>query len=91
MVRKLRRGSKSRIRRKIRKYKKLLEEDKITFKEVEQSFKSWKAHASHGNCYYLIKSTEQYYNKNIKKGEKNGTKTNQPAGWGKSQGQPFKI
>lgn len=86
VVRKLRRGSKSKIRKKIRKYQKLLQEDKITLKEVEQSFKSWKAHASHGDCYYLIKNTEQYYKEKIEKENKNGSKTNQPASWCESQG-----
>lgn len=74
VVRKLRRGSKDTMRKKIRKYAKLLEEDKITIAEVEQSYQSWRAHASHGDCYYLIKKMDQYYYRNIKKEWRNGTK-----------------
>ena len=69
VIRKLRRGSKNKMRKKIRNYKSRLEKGKITHKEVEQSYKSWKAHASHGNCYYLTSKMDQYYNKYIKKGE----------------------
>lgn len=74
VIRKLRRGSKNKMRKKIRKYASMLEQKRITLKEVEQSYKSWKAHASHGDCYYLIKKMDQYYNKYIKKEKSNGTK-----------------
>lgn len=52
----------------------MLEQKRITLKEVEQSYKSWKGHASHGDCYYLVKKMDQYYNKYIKKEKSNGTK-----------------
>lgn len=74
VIRKLRRGSKNKMRKKIRKYASMLEQKRITLKEVEQSYKSWKAHASHGDCYYLVKKMDQYYNKYIKKEKSNGTK-----------------
>lgn len=74
VIRKLRRGSKNKMRKKIRKYAIMLEQKRITLKEVELSYKSWKAHASNGDCHYLVKKMDQYYNKYIKKEKSNGTK-----------------
>lgn len=74
VVRKLRRGSKNRMKKKIRKYASMLEKGEITPDEVEKSYKSWKAHASHGDCYYLIKKMDQYYNEKIVKEKSNGAK-----------------
>ena len=74
VVRKLRRGSKNRMKKKIRKYASMLEKGEITPDEVEKSYKSWKAHASHGDCYYLIKKMDQYYYEKIVKEKLNGAK-----------------
>lgn len=74
VVRKLRRGSKNRMKKKIRKYASMLEKGEITPDEVEKSYKSCKAHASHGDCYYLIKKMDQYYNQKIVKEKLNGAK-----------------
>lgn len=70
VIRKLRRGSKDKMRKKIRKYAKMLEEGKIDLKQVEQSYQSWRNHAKHGNCYYLIKKMDSYFNEKIKESKK---------------------
>ncbi len=69
VIRKLRRNSKNKMKKKIRKYKKMLDKGLITEKEIKLSLKAWKAHASHGNCYNLIKNMEEYYKEVFKKGE----------------------
>ena len=65
VIRKLRKYSKDKMRKKIRKHKKLQVKGLANSKEIELSYKSWKAHASHGNCYNLIKRMDEYYMKNI--------------------------
>lgn len=65
VIRKLRKCSKDKMRKKIRKHKKLQAKGLANPKEIELSYKSWKAHASHGNCYNLTKRMDEYYMKNI--------------------------
>ncbi|MDU2585511.1 MAG: RNA-directed DNA polymerase, partial [Anaerococcus prevotii] len=65
VIRKLRKCSKDKMRKKIRKHKKLQAKGLANPKEIELSYKSWAAHASHGNCYNLIKRMDEYYMKNI--------------------------
>lgn len=74
VVRKLRRGSKERMRKKLKKYKKLLESGKIEPKEVTQSYQSWRSHAKHGNTYYLIKKMDKLYKETMEGVNKHGTK-----------------
>lgn len=50
-------------RRRLTKMRGLLEAGKITPEKVEQSYKSWRGHASKGNCYHLIRNMDQHYNK----------------------------
>lgn len=61
VVRKLRRDSKNRIRRKLKKFRRLLDEGKITFEAVVQSYSSWTGHAGHGNCHHLIRLTDELF------------------------------
>lgn len=63
MIRKVRRKSKNNARRRLTKMHGLLEVGKITPEKVEQSYKSWRGHASKGNCYHLIRNMDQHYNK----------------------------
>lgn len=56
VIRKIRRNSKSKMNRKIKKFNKLYEENKITFEEIRQSTASWIGHAKHGDTYNLRKS-----------------------------------
>lgn len=63
VIRKIRRDSKERMRRKLKSFKPLYENDLISKEEIDRSYESWKGHASHGSCYHLIQSMDKYYNK----------------------------
>lgn len=54
VIRKVRRSSKDRMRRKLRKYAVMYENGAMTRKQIEESYQSWRAHASHGQCRSLI-------------------------------------
>lgn len=61
VVRKIRRDSKNRIRRKLKKFRHLLDEGRIDFETVVQSYSSWTGHAEHGNSYHLIRQTNELF------------------------------
>lgn len=61
VVRKIRRDSKNRIRRKLKKFRGLLDEGRITFDTVIQSYTSWRGHAEHGNSHHLIRQTDELF------------------------------
>lgn len=61
VVRKVRRESKNRIRRKLKKYRHLLDEGRIDFETILQSYSSWTGHAEHGNSYHLIRKTDDLF------------------------------
>lgn len=67
VIKKIRRRSKSNVRRKLKKMKGLVEEGKLTIETPEQSYQSWRGHAIHGNSYHLIKDMDKYYQKLFKK------------------------
>lgn len=48
-------------KRKLRKYKKLVEDGKMTKEKADECYKSWKAHAEKGNSYKLLRSMDKYY------------------------------
>lgn len=50
-------------RRKIRKYKILFDLGKMTMEELDDSFRSWKAHAEKGDTYWKVKTMTLYYNR----------------------------
>ena len=54
VIRKVRRSSKDRMRRKLRKYAVMYENGAMTRKQIEESYQSWRPHASHGQCRSLI-------------------------------------
>lgn len=70
VIRKVRRKSKNNARRKLKKMWGLLDAGKITPETVEQSYKSWRGHASKGDCHHLIRNMDQYYNSLFKPEEK---------------------
>ena len=49
------------MKRKLKKLAALHAAGRIDAKTVEQSYQSWRGHASKGNCYHLIRRTDQYY------------------------------
>lgn len=61
VVRKIRRDSKNRIRRKLKKFRHLLDEGRIDFETVVQSYSSWTGHAEHRNSYHLIRQTNELF------------------------------
>lgn len=56
VIRKIRRNSKSKMNKKIKKFNKLYHENKITYEEIRQSTAAWIGHAKHGNTYNLRKN-----------------------------------
>ncbi len=48
-------------KRKLRKFKKLVDEGKMTRKKVDECYASWKDHASKGNSYKLLQRMDAYY------------------------------
>lgn len=68
IVMKVRRASKERMRRKLKKFKELIENRKMNVLDVKMSYDSWKGHASHGNSYYLIKKFDDEIEKIIERG-----------------------
>lgn len=42
------------MRRKLRKYAVMYENGAMTRKQIEESYQSWRSHASHGQCRELI-------------------------------------
>lgn len=69
-IRKVRRRSKNNVRRKLKKFKGLVESGKMTQAQVVCSYQSWKGHASKGDCHHLIMNMDAYYNKLFKEEEK---------------------
>lgn len=59
VIRKVRRSSKSNEQKKLKKQRALLDRGKITLKQVEQSYGSWRSHAEKGNCYHLIREMDE--------------------------------
>lgn len=56
IVRKVRRDSKQKMKRKIKKFNKAYAAGEIGYEEVRHSVASWIGHAKHGNTYYLRKN-----------------------------------
>lgn len=61
VIRKVRRESKNRIRRKLKKFRRLLDEGRIDMETIIQSYSSWTGHAEHGNSYHLIRKTDDLF------------------------------
>ena len=62
VVRKLRKASRERMKRKLRKYKVMYESGAITREKITESYQSWRAHTSHGDCRALIEKYDRLYN-----------------------------
>ena len=52
--------NKRQIKRRIRKYIKLIKAGKMSLEKFYEKYNSWKNHASHGNCYNLIRSMDSF-------------------------------
>lgn len=73
VVKKIRRDSKKRVKRKLKKFKELYKNGERTREQIEQSYYSWRGHASHGNCYYLIQQMDKRFESIFEGDEENGT------------------
>ncbi len=84
IIRKIRAKSKNNMRRKLKKFRKLVDSGKMTLESVERSYASWRGHASHGNTYHLLKNMDALFyalfpELKIPKGDKtDGSKHKQP-------------
>ena len=70
IIRKVRRSSKCNAQRKLKKQRGLLDRDKISLSDIEQSYGSWRSHAAKGNCYHLIQKTDSLFQNLFKESEK---------------------
>lgn len=61
VIRRIRRDSKERMKKKLRKFKKLYKEGKITKEAIDRSYSSWVAHAKHGSCRSLLIEMDKLY------------------------------
>lgn len=82
VVRKLRQNSKKRMKRRIKKWERDYKAGLVSRQEIEQSFQSWNAHASHGHTQRLRQQLREKVN-NIYK-EADNEQTDQHAVTGKS-------
>lgn len=69
VVRKIRTASKRAMKRKLKSFKVKYAKGVMTKEAVERSYESWKGHASHGNCYGLIKEMDILYKNIFEKGD----------------------
>lgn len=60
VIRKLTGENKREIKKKLRKKAKLVKAGKLTKEKFIESYKSWRNHASHGNCIKLVHSMDLY-------------------------------
>ena len=61
VIRKVRRASKGRMKRKLRKYAVMYQAGAITKKEIAESYQSWRAHAMHGQCRSLVQKYDRIF------------------------------
>lgn len=60
VIRKLTGDNKRKIKKRLRKNAKLVKEGKMTREKFDEKYNSWRNHASHGNCYKLICSMDEF-------------------------------
>jgi hypothetical protein len=63
VVKKLRNGSKNKMRRKIKKFRSLVDHKRMDIQAALDSYVSWRGHASHGNTYRLKSKMDIYFYK----------------------------
>lgn len=62
VIRRLKNENKRRAQRKYSRMRKAVSEDRISEKTFNSSYTAWKNHASHGNCFGLIKQMDERFN-----------------------------
>ncbi len=66
IIRRLKNQNKRNAQKKYLRMAKLVAEGKLTIEKFNDSYNAWKNHASHGNCYNLIKSMDKKINEILK-------------------------
>jgi len=61
VIRKVRKSSRDRMKRKLKKYAVMYENGVITEQKARESYQSWRAHAAHGNCRNLTLKYDALY------------------------------
>lgn len=61
-IRKLKGINKRHIKKELRKKSKLVKSGKMSMQKFNESYKSWKNHALHGNCIKLVQSMDEFVN-----------------------------
>ena len=60
VIRLLTGANKRQIKKRLRKYARLVAEKKMDKKAFDEKYLSWKNHASHGNCYNLTQNMDAF-------------------------------
>ncbi len=60
VIRKLTGDNKRQIKRRLRKYAKLVRDGRMTREKFDEKYASWKNHALHGNCHKLVTDMDRY-------------------------------
>ena len=61
VIRKVRKSSRDRMKRKLRKYAALYQRGEIDREKIAESYTSWRAHAMHGDCRQLVAKYDQQF------------------------------
>lgn len=61
VIRKVRKSSKDRMKRKLRKYAVMYQNGALTREKITESYQSWRSHASHGQCRALIEKYDKLF------------------------------
>lgn len=61
VVRKLRDNSKNNMRRRLKKYRGLVDAGRMTTVDVQRSYESWRSHAEHGDTHRLLQNMDTLY------------------------------
>lgn len=63
VIRRMSRKSSQAMHRKLKKFKKWVDEGTFTLEDVRTSYESWNGHMKRGNSYHALKRMDKYYNK----------------------------
>lgn len=87
VIRKVRKRSRDHMKRKLKKYSAMIDNGAMTVEKATESYKSWRAHAQHGNCRGLVEKFDTYYTELIERSEDdNATVNHESPGRGEGQG-----
>lgn len=68
-IRKIKGENKRKIKKKLRRWAKAVQEGKMQKEKFYEKYNSWKAHAKHGNCHKLCQSMDAYVKDLMKEGK----------------------